>query len=91
MSQTNANHEMPEPGSTDRTVVAKFGLLLVLGLLVLYAKFLWPLVFGRMHVEGITLSAALQDISLHAAAFVVLMLSWIAAALWVYVRFRAKR
>jgi uncharacterized membrane protein (DUF441 family) len=91
MARTNANDQLHEAGSTDRALITKFGLLLFLGLLLLYAKFLWPLVFGRMHVEGIALTAALQDASLHTAAFTALALTWIAAAAWVYVRSRAMR
>ncbi len=71
-------------GITNRYVLVKFGLFLFLGLLTVYAKFLWPLVFGRMHNEGIALYTAIRDISVHAVAFIMLASSCIVVALWVY-------
>jgi len=75
-----------ENSAADRAVIFKFGVLLFVGLLIAYGKFLWPLVFGRMQSEGITFMAAIQDTSLHAIAFATLAVCWVAAALWVFLR-----
>ena len=89
MAQEDTEGEKDGDGAEHNAMLRKFYLLLFVGLLVVYAKFLWPLVFGRMHKEGVSFVAAVQDISLHAAAFVALTLSWVFAALWVYLKGRA--
>lgn len=88
MSQNQIKCDGGNNSTADRAVLMKFSVLLLVGVIVVYAKLLWPLVFGRMHNEGISFIAAVQDISLHAAVFVALIVCWLAAASWVYIKGR---
>lgn len=76
-------------GAENIAALMKYYLLLFVGLLFAYAKFLWPLIFGRMHKEGIPFIVAVQDVSLHVAAFVAFTLSWLFAVLWIFLKNRS--
>jgi len=66
----------------DRWVLMKLGLLLFAGLLVIYTRFLWPQIFGRMHIEGITFIAAIMDVSLHMMAFLAFVAGGLQRVFW---------
>ena len=84
MEEQPINDRKTESGRVDRAVFVRFATLLFVGLLVAYGKFLWPLIFGRMHSEGISFMAAIHDASLHLIAFIMLAVSWVAAVFLVF-------
>jgi uncharacterized Tic20 family protein len=90
MVENKINSKNPSNGADDRLVFLKFGVLLFVGLLLVYAKFLWPLVFGRMEKEGISIVDAVQDVSIHAVSFTTPVICWLVVALWVYFKDKTK-
>lgn len=69
----------------------KFTLLGVAFLLIVYGKLIWPEVFGRMRNEGVSFLTAVQDSSVHATAFVVLVSCSIIGIIWAYMKDRNNR
>jgi len=67
-----------------------FSIYIGTGLLIIYAKLLWPQVFGRMQNEGISFSTAVLDISLHTATFFTLTLCVAVGAIWSFITSRTK-
>ena len=47
-------------------------MLLGFGVIILYTKLLWLIVFKRMRIEGMSFWAAIQIVSINISAFVLL-------------------
>ena len=88
MSIINQNTQEKENTPQVRSLYTKIYLMFGLIVVLTYGKILWPLIFGRMHNEGISFWTAIQDISLHAIAFVILIFGLIVGFLWAHFRYR---
>jgi len=83
MQTTEGDNQLKEKSFWEKHLFLKIYILCSAIVLLTYGKIVWPLIFGRMHKQNITLLEAVKDSTVHSTAFSFLVLAVIIGFVWV--------